>query len=154
MVFLIVNNLGSFTSFIFRLVIAAPNLRQKIGLIFIGSLYNHTNFLFQLQHFLSVPINSRQNCIICSHNSQSIRRLQLAVAGLALFIQVIGGHNIPFFFCITVFSFRIISLLFQVTTKSSFMVYSFGSYIAGLLVKKFQRCYSCHDESPLILYDP
>ena len=97
MVFLIVNNLGSFTSFIFRLVIAAPNLRQKIGLIFIGSLYNHTNFLFQLQHFLSVPINSRQNCIICSHNSQSIQRLQLAVAGLALFIQVIGGHNIPFF---------------------------------------------------------
>ena len=155
MVFLIVNNLGSFASFVRRLVITAPILRQKIGLTFIGSLYNHTNFLFELQHFLCVPIKCQQNCTICLYDLQwllDIQRLQLA--GLALFIEVIGGHNIPFFFCMTVFSFRIKFLILKVTSKMFFMVYNLGSFIAGLLVKNFQRCYSCHDKSPLILYDP
>ena len=117
MVFLIVNNLDSFTFFVFCLVIAAPHLRQKIGQIFIGSSYNLTNFLFGLQHFLSVPIKCRQNRTICKYSLQSIIKLQrLQLAGLALFIKVIGGYNI-FFFCIyTVFLFRIVSLLCSVTT--------------------------------------
>ena len=123
MVFLIVNNLDSFTFFVFRLVIAAPHLRQKIGQIFIGSLYNHTKFLFGLQHFSSVPIKCRQNRTICKYSLQLIIELQrLQLAGLALFIKVIKGHNIPFFFCNTVFLFRMVFLLFRVTTKNFIIV--------------------------------
>ena len=170
MVFLTVNNLASFAPFIFRLVIAAPKVRPKICQIFIGSLYDHTNFLFKLQHHLSAPINFERYCDICKQylqlffpygaifiaNSWDVLFLvlfRLHLAGMALLFIVIRGLNVSFIFCITVFLFRNFHLVFWYTAGFYFIVYIIGLFIANLVVKLVSRCCFYHDKSPLTWYD-
>lgn len=174
MVPLTVNYLASFAFFVLRLALAAPFLRPKNCQIFIGSSFNHTNFLFKLQRHMSVPINSQRNCDICKWYLQSLFKLQqscgaifiangrnilflvlfwLHLAGMALLFIVIRGFNVSFIFCNTVFLFRNFSLVFWFTTSLLFIVYIIGLFIADFLVKLVSRCCFYHDKSPLTWYD-
>ena len=173
-VFLTVNNLASFVSLVFRPVIAAPQVRPKICRIFIGSSYDHTNFLSKLQHHKSAPINSQRYCDICKQYLQSFFNPQqsygaifiakswnvlflvlfwLHLAGMALLFIVIRGLNVSFIFCITVFLFRNFHLVLWFTIGSYFVIHIFGFFIANLVVKLVRRCCFYHDESPLTCND-
>src|SRR5947208_4872591 len=172
-VFLTVYNLASFVSLVFRPEIAAPQVRPKICRIFIGSSYDHTNFLSKLQHHKSAPINSQRYCDICKQYLQSFSNPQqsygaifiakswnvlilvlfrLHLAGMALLFIVIRGLNVSFIFCITVFLFRNFHLVFWFTAGFYFIVYIIGLFIANLVVKLVSRFCFYHDKSPLTWY--